>query len=679
MVHQQYFQLHDFFIYFCIKLNAEAFLIPTETKNNKSSPSNTNNQPKVIFIKMKKIYYHQLQLLIVFVAFICNMNTSYAQILHTESFDTTAFPPSGWNLQVVGGPNQLWVQRAIGTFPTCNPHSGSGMARFSARNTTAGTQQTFTTPVIDYSYTNGNTPTFSLWVYRDSSSTAGDSITILINTVNSLTGATRLGAVARSRYFILPINEPVNGWYQYSFNIPAGFNTSTNYIILNGTSQVGANIYIDDVQWDEYPTPCSGAPSAGTVISSSALICGGTGNVDLSLLGGTTSNSGIVYQWQSALSNQGPWTDFGSGTAITNSGTLTATSYFRCCVTCTASALSDTTQPIEVVVNPNPNPVVTVNPAGQLNYCAGSTPLVITATGAVSYLWTPASGLSVDTGATVEASPANNTNYTITGTDAFGCVGTLNITVNYRQAPVFTVTANRTSVCEGDTTVLHAFGQGGPGGGNQYQWNPGALNGANPTVTVNAATTYTVIATNQAGCTKADSISISIANGVNPNFGYTTNNYTVNFSDSSNSAITWMWLFGDGNASFSQNPTYTYSSPGTYDVTLIVSNGVCSPDTIIKTITIQAIGLSTIIDGKQLTVYPNPIRSIATINFESRSTSANIEILNTIGAIVMNKTISPAYGNVYSEQIDMKNLPTGIYYAKITSASGNGIVKLIKE
>jgi PKD repeat protein len=628
---------------------------------------------------MKKIYYHQLKTLIVFIAFICNAKASYAQVMHTESFDTTAFPPNGWNLSVVGGPNQLWVQRALGTFPTCNPHSGAGMARFSARNAPAGTQQTFTTPVIDYSNTNGSTPTFSLWIYRDSSSTAGDSITLFVNTSNSITGATRLGAVARSRYFILPTNEAVNGWYNYSFNIPSNFNTSTNYIILNGTSQAGANIYIDDVQWDEYPTPCSGAPSAGTVISSSSLVCGGTGNVDLSLSGGSSSNSGIVYQWQASSSSAGPWTDFGSGASTTNSGTLTSTSYFRCYVTCTASSLSDTTQAIEVVVNPNPNPIVTVSPTGQLNYCAGSAPLVITAAGALSYSWSPATGLSVDTGATVEAAPTANTNYVITGTDNFGCIGTLNITVNYRTAPIFTVTANRTSVCEGDTTVLHAFGQGGPGGGNQYQWNPGAVTGANPIVTVNAATTYTVIATNQAGCTKADSISISIANGVNPNFGYTTNNYTVNFSDSSDAAITWMWLFGDGNASFSQNPTYTYSSPGTYDVTLIVSNGVCSPDTIVKTITIQAIGLSTLIDGKQLTVFPNPAQTTATINFESRSSSAKIELLNTLGESILSKTITPSYGNIYSEQIDMKNIPSGIYFAKITSSSGSGIVKVIKE
>lgn len=48
---------------------------------------------------------------------------------------------------------------------------------------------------------------------------------------------------------------------------------------------------------------------------------------------------------------------------------------------------------------------------------------------------------------------------------------------------------------------------------------------------------------------------------------------TVNFTDNSlNSPTTWLWNFGDGNASSAQNPSYTYSASGTYTVLLIASN-----------------------------------------------------------------------------------------------------------
>jgi Zn-dependent metalloprotease len=48
---------------------------------------------------------------------------------------------------------------------------------------------------------------------------------------------------------------------------------------------------------------------------------------------------------------------------------------------------------------------------------------------------------------------------------------------------------------------------------------------------------------------------------------------TVNFTDNSfNSPTSWIWNFGDGNASSLQNPSYTYTSSGTYTVLLIASN-----------------------------------------------------------------------------------------------------------
>ncbi len=54
------------------------------------------------------------------------------------------------------------------------------------------------------------------------------------------------------------------------------------------------------------------------------------------------------------------------------------------------------------------------------------------------------------------------------------------------------------------------------------------------------------------------------------------------FTDMTNSANEWDWLFGDGGTSLVQNPTYVYADTGTFDVRLIASMNGC-PDTIIKT------------------------------------------------------------------------------------------------
>lgn len=52
---------------------------------------------------------------------------------------------------------------------------------------------------------------------------------------------------------------------------------------------------------------------------------------------------------------------------------------------------------------------------------------------------------------------------------------------------------------------------------------------------------------------------------------------SVSYTDfSQNQPTSWAWTFGDGGTSISQNPTYTYNTPGVYSVQLIVSNSAGS-------------------------------------------------------------------------------------------------------
>lgn len=69
---------------------------------------------------------------------------------------------------------------------------------------------------------------------------------------------------------------------------------------------------------------------------------------------------------------------------------------------------------------------------------------------------------------------------------------------------------------------------------------------------------------------------------------------TVQFTDESQSAtgniISWNWDFGDGGTSNAQHPEYSYTVPGWYTVTLVVSNGLLS-DTLRMENYIQALTL----------------------------------------------------------------------------------------
>jgi PKD repeat protein len=62
----------------------------------------------------------------------------------------------------------------------------------------------------------------------------------------------------------------------------------------------------------------------------------------------------------------------------------------------------------------------------------------------------------------------------------------------------------------------------------------------------------------------------------------------VGFSDlSTGSPVGWNWAFGDGGTSSGQNPTHVFGSPGTYSVTLTVSNATGSVSSITHPITVS--------------------------------------------------------------------------------------------
>jgi trimeric autotransporter adhesin len=98
------------------------------------------------------------------------------------------------------------------------------------------------------------------------------------------------------------------------------------------------------------PTPCSGAPSAGTATASPLI--GSASTPFLVSLTGTTFASGLTFQWQSSPSSTGPWTSISGATNTSYSFTgLSANTYFQCIVTCTVSALSATSSNVEVLYN----------------------------------------------------------------------------------------------------------------------------------------------------------------------------------------------------------------------------------------------------------------------------------------------------------------------------------------
>ncbi len=90
---------------------------------------------------------------------------------------------------------------------------------------------------------------------------------------------------------------------------------------------------------------CSGTPTAGT--GSVSPTTGSTGTTFTLSTTGFTSAGSITFQWQSSATSGGTYTNItGATTSSYSFSGMTASTYFRCLVTCTASSLSATTTPV---------------------------------------------------------------------------------------------------------------------------------------------------------------------------------------------------------------------------------------------------------------------------------------------------------------------------------------------
>lgn len=157
-------------------------------------------------------------------------------------------------------------------------------------------------------------------------------------------------------------------------------------------------------------------------------------------------------------------------------------------------------------------PTVTIDPVGAtVDICIGSS-TVLTASGAVDYVWSPADGLDVTIGESVTASPEVTTTYTVVGTDANGCENTSTITVVVNPLPIADAGADITiDIVNNDVAVLTATG------GVSYTWTP--ITGIQPPSDPNQAsisvqpedtTTYIVMVTDANGCVSFDSVTVNV-------------------------------------------------------------------------------------------------------------------------------------------------------------------------
>lgn len=149
------------------------------------------------------------------------------------------------------------------------------------------------------------------------------------------------------------------------------------------------------------------------------------------------------------------------------------------------------------------------------------------------------------------------------------------------------------SVTSGCAPLVVQFTNTSGGNPTSFAWvfqggNPATSNQANPLVTYNTPGAYDVqlTVTNAVG---SDVVTldnfINVAFDPEAAFTFSQSGNEVDFDNGSNHATTYLWQFGDGETSTSENPTHIYTHDGTYSVTL-TAEGPCGTATVTHVVTI---------------------------------------------------------------------------------------------
>lgn len=203
---------------------------------------------------------------------------------------------------------------------------------------------------------------------------------------------------------------------------------------------------------------------------------------------------------------------------------------------------------------------------------------------------------------------------------------------------------------------------------------------------------YQVCVTDSLGCSACSNTNIYLDTMNNNCTSYftlypdTTQAHTyiaVNYSTGP-PPLSYIWSWGDGNYSYTEYPTHTYANAGAYTICLTISdslygcsNTYCVSDSIMRTtnsmiylsvIAPTSSGIKTIETINNMSVYPNPVSNILTINYYlNNSSDIAINLFDLLGNKVSEMLNSNQSAGQHTIEWNANSLTNGIYFLQIRS------------
>ena len=316
-----------------------------------------------------------------------------------------------------------------------------------------------------------------------------------------------------------------------------------------------------------------------------------------------------------------------------------------------------------VAVHVSAGPAITITP-DPATVCNGQTiTLLANAGNGATYQWTN----TADATDTLNVNPKNDTTYELQVSTSSCSVDTL-IAVKV-NASAYLAPQNQ-AACSGSGILLTV-----PVSGSNYVWTPDSTLNKNYGDTVIASptsrTVYTVTGIDSLGClvTANDTISVVPA----PNKPSITISVTGDSLISSAGSYN-QWYF-DGsqiNNAVGQVLVITGHPRGYYKVTVTNPANGCST-TSDSTTSINELSII----SSQLSIYPNPFNNTIYLKISAAALNVNewhLELTDVLG-----RTLLTMPSLNYSNEIDLSDLSTGMYFITVTNNTARAVLPMVKQ
>jgi serine protease len=213
-------------------------------------------------------------------------------------------------------------------------------------------------------------------------------------------------------------------------------------------------------------------------------------------------------------------------------------------------------------------------------------------------------------------------------------------------------------------------------GAVRYQWTPTTL-GTNPVQTFSQSGIYTLTAFDADDCPYSDEVVLTVVAPPAPSIQLPLD--TINLAEGQVLSVDetaqgisgWQWNFGDGYGFQGKTGTHTYLEPGTYELRLITTNGVCV-DTAYREVAVvyepATARTRVATTDTRLTVYPNPAGAGQVLQLLhpqlEQGQPAQLQLLDYTGKLVLAQPMATVqHSGVLLLQLP--SLSAGVYMLRV--------------